>query len=265
MRVLGKKFSDFSPLIRVAGRRTLAFLHPLSMGKVDLRGFLTSFGQSGCARMAVVGTALALCLLSRGPRWTDLPLEVDDQGKVSPDPRAEEMAAVEAVLAERSNLLPHVRSRVARAIVEESADAQLDPVFVLALIVVESELNDTAVSSRGAQGLMQVRNATAMYLGEKEQLGLGPKSVDDPALNVRVGIRYLHRLHKAFGDLSLALVAYNAGPHRVSEYLKEGGQLPDRFNAYPRKIRSHYHRLLAEVADGTLRVEHPLAIRVAER
>src|SRR5581483_2576443 len=148
-------------------------------------------------------------------RWTDLPLEVDDQGKVSPDPRAEEMAAVEAVLAERSNLLPHVRSRVARAIVEESADAQLDPVFVLALIVGESELNDTAVSSRGAQGLMQVRNATAMYLGEKEQLGLGPKSVDDPALNVRVGIRYLHRLHKAFGDLSLALVAYNAGPHRV--------------------------------------------------
>jgi soluble lytic murein transglycosylase-like protein len=168
-------------------------------------------------------------------------------------------------LAERSNLLPHVRTRVARAIVEEAADAELDPVFILAVIGVESELDDTAVSSRGAQGLMQVRNATAMYLGEKEQLGLGPKTVNDPALNVRVGIRYLHRLQRSFGDLSLALVAYNAGPHRVSAYLRDGVPLPDRLTAYPRKVRSHYHKLLAEVADGTLRVEHPLTIRVAER
>ncbi len=215
--------------------------------------------------MAAIGTALALALLARGPRWHDLPLDVEDTSQVRIDPRAEERAAVEAILAERSNLLPHVRARVARAIVEESADAELDPVFVLAVIGVESELDDTAVSPRGAQGLMQVRNATAMYLGEKEQLGLGPKTVNDPALNVRVGIRYLHRLQRSFGDLSLALVAYNAGPHRVSAYLHDGVALPDRLTAYPRKVRSHYHKLLAQVADGSLRVEHPLTIRVAER
>ncbi len=247
------------------------FVPRLRMGETGKRwtwGAVLSVADLGCGRMAAVGLALTLGLLSRGPRWTQLPLDIEEVGRASQvaiDPYAKERQAVEVILAERSTLLPRVRERVARAIVEESADAQLDPVFVLAVIGVESELDDTAVSNRGAQGLMQVRNATAMYLGEKEQLGLGPRTVDDPALNVRVGIRYLHRLQKSFGDLSLALVAYNAGPHRVSAYLHDGEPLPDRLIAYPRKVRSQYHKLLAQVADGSLHVEHPLTIHLAER
>jgi soluble lytic murein transglycosylase-like protein len=229
------------------------------------KGFLLSMGNLGCARMVAVGGALALSVASGGPNWSRLPVEVEESYQVQSDAQAQERAAVEAVLAERSNLTAHTRTRVARAIVEEAADAELDPVFVLALIGVESELDGNAVSSRGAHGLMQLRNATATYLGEKEQMGLGVEAAGDPALNVRIGVRYLHRLIRSFGDLSLALVAYNAGPHRVSAYLHDGDGLPERFIAYPRKVRLHYRKLLGEVAAGSLRVDHPLWIRVAER
>ena len=275
MSDMGRTYlQEVASLFLGPGTAVGGFVHPPQMGdtaKAWTSRTLLSFADLGCARMVAVGIALALSLLSRGSRWSQLPLDIEEAGEaghVKIDPHAQaqtERKAVEAILAERSNLLPHVRARVARAIVEESADAELDPVFVLAVIGVESELDGTAVSNRGAQGLMQVRTATAMYLGEKEQLGLGPKTVNDPALNVRVGIRYLHLLQKSFGDLSLALVAYNAGPHRVSAYLHDGVALPDRLIAYPRKVRSKYHKLLAQVADGSLHVEHPLTIRLAER
>ena len=220
----------------------------------------------GCARTVGVGCALAVAVASMGPSWNQVPVDVEDSTS-EPDVRdaqTNERSAIEAILAEKSNLPAASRARVARAIVEESAEAKLDPVFVLAVMGVESELNGQAVSRRGARGLMQLRNATTLYLGEKEQLGLGPETTDDPALNVRVGIRYLHRLNKAFNDLSVALIAYNAGPHRISGYLKTG-RIPDRFLEYPRRVKGHYRRLLGQLADGSLRIDKPLHIRVAAR
>ncbi len=180
-------------------------------------------------------------------------------------PEADERTAIEALLAQRSNLSSEQRGRVARAIVEESADANFDPVFILAVMGVESELDRDAISSRGAKGLMQLRDTTAIYLAEKERLGLGAGEVGDPALNVRVGIRYLHRLQKAFGDLSTTLVAYNAGPHRVSAFLEHGHRVPARFLSYPRRVDAKYQRLMGQLDDGSLRVEHPLHIRLARR
>ena len=166
---MGRTFlRELASLILGPGTAMTRVVHRPQMTDGWTWRLLASFGDLGCARMAAVGLAMGLSLLARGPRWQDLPLDIEDSVQVQIDPRAQETAAVEALLAERSNLLPHVRARVARAIVEESAaDAELDPVFVLALIGVESELDDTAVSSRGAQGLMQVRNATAMYLGRR--------------------------------------------------------------------------------------------------
>lgn len=232
-----------------------------------MKRFLQSLSSMGCARMLGVGLAGLLAVGSLGPSWRQVPVDIEDGSGAEASPAASEAdarAAVEALLAQRSNLSTEQRRRVARAIVEESADAQLDPVFVLALMGVESELDRDAVSSRGAHGLMQLRDATALFLSEREQMGVPAASMGDPALNVRVGIRYLHRLHRAFGgDLSVALIAYNAGPHRVSAYLSGGHPIPERFSLYPRKVRQHYQRLLGQVADGSLRVEHPLTIRVA--
>lgn len=58
----------------------------------------------------------------------------------------------------------------------------------------------------------------------------------DPAANVRAGIRYLGRLVRAFDDVDLALVAYNAGPARLRRHLA-GGQVPERLLRYAQHVR----------------------------
>ena len=91
----------------------------------------------------------------------------------------------------------------------------LDPNLVVSVIEVESAFNPRAVSSKGAQGLMQLMPATAKMLGVTDPF--------DPEQNLRGGIRYLSYLHDLFNkDLSLALAAYNSGEGRV----KRLGRVP---------------------------------------
>ena len=66
----------------------------------------------------------------------------------------------------------------------------------------ESRMDPNALSGAGARGLLQVMPATARELGAGE----------DTAANILAGARYLHRQLDRFGDLDLALAAYNAGP-----------------------------------------------------
>ncbi len=87
----------------------------------------------------------------------------------------------------------------------------LDSALIKAVIKAESNFNHRAVSSMGAQGLMQLMPKTAYAL-----------SVDDsfhPEKNIEGGARYLNYLIKTYrGDLSLALAAYNAGEKAVAKY-----------------------------------------------
>ena len=92
-----------------------------------------------------------------------------------------------------------------------AAKYSLDPALLQAVIMQESAGNPSAVSSKGAQGLMQLMQATAAILGVTDAL--------DPAQNVDAGARYLAGLLNQFGgNTSLALAAYNAGPGAVAQY-----------------------------------------------
>jgi soluble lytic murein transglycosylase-like protein len=74
----------------------------------------------------------------------------------------------------------------------------------------ESAFHPCAVSSKGAQGLMQLMPEVASRLGVKD--------VFDPKQNVAAGAQYLKELlDKYKGDLSKALAAYNAGPTAVDQ------------------------------------------------
>lgn len=87
----------------------------------------------------------------------------------------------------------------------------VDKSLVKAVIHAESGYNPNAVSSKGAQGLMQLMPKTAQ--------GLKVGNSFDPKQNIRGGIRYLRFLLDTFkGDVTLALAAYNAGLSRVSQY-----------------------------------------------
>jgi soluble lytic murein transglycosylase-like protein len=137
------------------------------------------------------------------------------------------------------------RRSLARTLVAEAQAARIDPLLVLALIEVESSFDPDAVSHRGAQGLMQLREATMRQ--ERERAGLPPAHPSDPIANVQAGVRYLRRLLDTFEREELALMAYNAGPNRIAGYLREGG-IPERFHVYPRKVRSELRRLRRSVA-----------------
>ena len=78
-------------------------------------------------------------------------------------------------------------------------------------------------SSAGAIGLMQLMPATGRSTAA--ELSLPYRGVDtlvDPASNIRLGTWYLGKMHDRFGQhAALATAAYNAGPHRVSQWLPE--------------------------------------------
>jgi soluble lytic murein transglycosylase-like protein len=80
--------------------------------------------------------------------------------------------------------------------------------LVKAVIQVESNYNDRAVSHVGASGLMQLMPETAARYGVT--------SIFEPAQNIDGGVRYLKDLLKLFNsDLRLTIAAYNAGENRV--------------------------------------------------
>ncbi len=102
---------------------------------------------------------------------------------------------------------------------------EVEPALAMAVARQETELNPEAVSPAGARGLMQLMPATAQrvagWIGEAYS---APRLTEDWRYNARLGQRYLARRIGQFGgSYVLAAAAYNAGAHRVDEWLVEIG------------------------------------------
>jgi hypothetical protein len=109
---------------------------------------------------------------------------------------------------------------------EASREHDVDYELLQALIATESGFDPTAVSPKGAMGLMQIMPATAERYGvtgdSKSPL---TKKLFDPRTNVRTGARYLRDLLRMFpGQMELALAAYNAGEGAVQ---RAGNRIPN--------------------------------------
>jgi len=108
----------------------------------------------------------------------------------------------------------------------------LPPALVKAVIRAESNFDPTARSHKGAMGLMQLMPGTARAMGVAD-----PWHAEE---NVRGGTRYLRSMVNRYGDVRLALAAYNAGPQAVDRY----GDVPPytETQEYVRRVLAYYRR-----------------------
>jgi soluble lytic murein transglycosylase-like protein len=128
---------------------------------------------------------------------------------------------------------PMEPAAIAPAIEAAAGQTGLSEELISAVIAAESAYRPNAVSSAGAQGLMQLMPGTAHSLGVQDPF--------DPFQNVLGGSRYLQQQLRRFGSVEKALAAYNAGPGAVERY---GGIPPYRETQnYVRRVMQLLHRL----------------------
>jgi soluble lytic murein transglycosylase len=97
--------------------------------------------------------------------------------------------------------------------------------LVYAIARQESEFNPRAVSPAGAQGILQLMPATARQVASANGLPFTREwLLDRPDYNARLGQAYLADLLRRYdGSYIMATAAYNAGPHRVRDWIAELG------------------------------------------
>jgi hypothetical protein len=102
-------------------------------------------------------------------------------------------------------------TRYAADIHEIAREHGVSPVLIEAVIHTESGFDPSAISSKGAAGLMQLMPKTAAALGVADRF--------DPRESIRGGVRHLrHLLERYQGSVVLALAAYNAGEGAVDTH-----------------------------------------------
>lgn len=152
--------------------------------------------------------------------------------------------AVTGTVAYRSvvkTLYPH---KYADSVEKYSAQYDVDPDLVYAVIRTESSFRTDAGSEAGAAGLMQIMPETfewlCMRMGEQASFS----DLYDPDTAIRFGTYLLHLLLEEFGDTHTSLAAYHAGRGRVGEWLRDASISPDgvtlRHIPYP--DTAHYVR-----------------------
>ncbi len=137
---------------------------------------------------------------------------------------------VERLAFRRTSLSQRERITLAETIVREARAQGLEPHLVAAVIEVESAGRPQAVSHVGALGLMQILPETGRELAQKHGVPWsGPDTLFDPAINVKLGAAYLRELTNRYGDVSIALAAYNWGPGVIDQRLRDGDTLPSEY------------------------------------
>nr|WP_233493382.1 lytic transglycosylase domain-containing protein [Ruegeria atlantica] len=115
------------------------------------------------------------------------------------------------VAAPRLQTLQNIAQQRRVDILRSTVGTNVSPALVLAVISVESAGRTDAVSSAGAQGLMQLMPATAKRFGVQDST--------QPSQNIAGGVKYLNWLMEEFGnDPILVLAGYNAGEGAVRKH-----------------------------------------------
>jgi soluble lytic murein transglycosylase len=131
---------------------------------------------------------------------------------------------------------------IARAILDASAEFELDPVFLMAVIQNESSFNPRRKGGVGEIGLMQIRPSTAAWISGLYGIEYeGEESLYDPETNVWIGAALLDKLRDQFDSSSrLYLSAYNLGPKKLRQMLKENKKPKEYVQAVMKRYLALY-------------------------
>jgi hypothetical protein len=125
--------------------------------------------------------------------------------------------------------------KIDEILVEAGVEHGVEPLLLYSVMHQESAFNSSAISHKGASGLMQLMPATAARFGVK--------NIFDPEQNIHGAAQYLRVLLDMFdGDVRLALAGYNAGEGAVKKYGYSVPPYPETVN-YVRKITRRYTTL----------------------
>jgi soluble lytic murein transglycosylase len=108
-----------------------------------------------------------------------------------------------------------------------TAEHRVPARFMHALMRTESNFDPEAISWAGARGLCQVMPATGRGLAKQLGISVTEDDLLDPHTSMKLGAYYQHDIHRQFHDNPyLSAAGYNAGEHRVKEWLDKYGNLP---------------------------------------
>jgi hypothetical protein len=132
------------------------------------------------------------------------------------------------------------------AVLNAAAAFELPASFFVRLIWQESRFDPRAVSPAGALGIAQFMPGTARWRGLADPFA--------PDVALQESARWLRELWSQFGNLGLAAAAYNAGPARVTQWLKDRSNLPAETRAYVRIVTGHDVEIWAACAAAVTEV-----------
>lgn len=148
-------------------------------------------------------------------------------------------------------LYPKTYSEIVSVYAEEY---DVEENLIYALIKAESNFESQAVSNRDAIGLMQIVEETAVDVAKKNNIEINTENIEEEILdidnNINIGTKYLSTLLTQYGNIEVALAAYNAGIGTVNNWIEkqvikaDGSDIENipykETNNYVRKILRDY-------------------------
>ena len=149
-------------------------------------------------------------------------------------------------------LYPKTYSEIVSVYAEEY---DVEENLIYAVIKAESNFDSSAVSNRDAIGLMQIVEETAVDVAKKNNIEINTENIEEEILdidnNINIGTKYLSTLLTQYGNIEVALAAYNAGIGTVNNWIEkqvikaDGSDIENipykETNNYVRKILRDYH------------------------
>ena len=143
---------------------------------------------------------------------------------------------------ENGKLEDNVSRSISESVYTESMRYNVDYRLILAIMKVESNFKNDAVSHKGARGLLQVKPSLAKYIAEDVGIRwLGDKTLDEPEKNIKIGVHFFSKLIEDFQNVNMALHAYHVGPTKLRGILTKKKIPQER---YLRLVLNEYEKNL---------------------